>query len=69
MCRQLFGKPRSPISQITWCAVCGSSVQKSHCISLLRRLFLASRFCDRMKFWKCIGSLTKKTGVSLPTMS
>ena len=69
MCRKVFGKPRSPISQITWCAVSGSSVQKSHCMSLERRLTLASRFWDRMKFWKWIGSLMKNTGVSLPTMS
>ena len=69
MCRNVRGKPRSPISQTTWCAVSGSSVQKSHCMSLERRLALASRFWDRMKFWKCIGSRMKNVGVSLPTMS
>jgi len=32
-------------------------------------LTAASRFWERMKFWKWIGSLMKKIGVSLPTMS
>ena len=30
---QLAGMPRSPISQVTWCADSGDSVQKSHCES------------------------------------
>ena len=50
MCRQDFGIPRSPISQVTMWADSGERVQKSHCISALRRLLDASRFCERMKF-------------------
>ena len=69
MCRQVLGMPRSPISQVTWCADSGDSVQKSHCMSWSRRLLSARRFCERMKCWNFIGSRMKKTGVLLPTMS
>jgi len=69
MLRQVFGMPRSPISQVTWCADSGDSVQKSHCMSLSRRLLAARRFCDRMKCWNFSGSRTKNTGVLFPTMS
>ena len=41
---QSFGMPRSPISQVTWCADSGDSVQKSHCMSWSRRLLLSLRF-------------------------
>ena len=61
--------PRSPISQVTMWADSGDSVQKSHCMSALRRLLAARRFWERMKFWNFNGSRTKKTGVLLPTMS
>src|ERR1700744_5435577 len=63
MCRQLRGMPRSPISQVTWCADSGDRVQKSHCMSWSRRLLSWRRFWDRMKCWNFIGSLMKKTGV------
>ena len=69
MWRQDLGMPRSPISQVTWCDDSGDSVQKSHCMSASRRLLRARRFWDRMKFWNFNGSLMKKTGVLLPTMS
>jgi hypothetical protein len=38
-------------------------------MSASRRLFAASRFCERMKFWNFNGSRMKNTGVLLPTMS
>ena len=57
------------MSQVTWWADSGESVQKSHCMSGSRRLLAASRFCERMKFWNLIGSRMKKTGVLFPTMS
>ena len=69
MWRQLRGMPRSPISQVTWWADSGESVQKSHCMSASRRLLAARRFWERMKFWNLRGSRMKKTGVLLPTMS
>jgi hypothetical protein len=69
MCRQDFGMPRSPINQVTMWADSGDRVQKSHCMSALRRLLAASRFWERMKFWNFNGSRTKKIGVLLPTMS
>ena len=69
MCRQERGMPRSPISQVTWCADSGDRVQKSHCMSWSRRLLSARRFWERMKCWNFIGSRTKKTGVLFPTMS
>src|SRR5271166_368866 len=56
MCRQLRGMPRSPISQVTWCADSGDRVQKSHCMSWSRRLLFARRFWERMKCWNFIGS-------------
>src|SRR6266566_1194524 len=40
MCRQVRGMPRSPISQVTWCAESGDGVQKSHCMSLNRPCLL-----------------------------
>ena len=43
MCRQVRDA-RSPISQVTWCADSGDSVQKSHCMSASRRLLAAGRF-------------------------
>ena len=61
--------PRSPISHITWWHDSGDSVQKSHCMSLERRLLSAMRFWEWMKCWNFSGSRMKKTGVSLPTMS
>ena len=61
--------PRSPNSQVTWWAVSGESVQKSHCMSAERELLAASRFCERMKCWNFSGSRRKNTGVLFPTMS
>ena len=61
--------PRSPMSQASMCDDSGESVQKSHCMSASRRLLAASRFWERMKFWNFIGSLMKKIGTLLPTMS
>jgi len=55
--------PRSPISQVTWCADSGDSVQKSRYMSLSRRPLFARRFCERMNRWNFSGSRTKKTGV------
>ena len=69
MWRQVRGMPRSPMSHVTWWADSGDSVQKSHCMSWSRRSESARRFCERMKCWNFIGSLRKKTGVLLPTMS
>ncbi len=69
MLRQVRGVPRSPISNVTWCADSGDSVQKSHCMSLERRLVSGRRFWEWMKSWNLDGSRTKKTGVLLPTMS
>ena len=69
MCRQVRGMPRSPISQVTWCADSGNRVQKSHCMSLSRSPLSVRRFCERMKFWNLIGSRRKNTGVLFPTMS
>ncbi len=69
MCRHERGMPRSPISQVTWWADSGDSVQKSHCMSWSRRSLSARRFWDRMKSWNFIGSRMKNTGVLLPTMS
>lgn len=69
MCRKDAGMPRSPISQVTMWADSGESVQKSHCMSLLRSPVAGWRFCERMKSWNFMGSRTKKIGVLLPTMS
>ena len=54
MCRQLFGMPRSPISQVTWCADSGDSVQKSHCMWWSTRPFksFASCFGGELVSWK-----------------
>ena len=67
--RQVAGMPRSDIRIVTWCALSGESVQKSHCISLERSPVSGSRFCEWMKSWNFEGSRTKKTGVLLPTRS
>ncbi len=69
MWRQDFGMPRSPISQVTWCADSGRRVQKSHCMLWSRRWLSARRFCEWMKSGNLMGSRMKKTGVLLPTMS
>ena len=69
MWRYDFGMPRSPISQVTWCADSGDRVQKSHCMSLSRSPLPGRRFCERMKSWNLMVSRTKKTGVLLPTRS
>ena len=70
MCRQDFGMPRSPISQVT---MMGGLRRKGPEVPLhvvrSRKLLAAKRFWERMKFWNLIGSRTKKTGVLLPTMS
>lgn len=58
-----------PISQVTWCAVSGRSVQKSHCMLWSRNPEPGSRFCDRMKSGNLMASRMKNTGVLLPTRS
>jgi hypothetical protein len=69
MWRQSRGVPRSLIRTVTWWADSGDSVQKSHCMLLLRRPLSGMRSCEWMKSGNFIGSRTKKTGVSLPTRS
>ena len=69
MWRQLAGIPRSDMRIVTWWALSGDSVQKSHCMSLERRPVSGRRFWEWMKSWNFDGSRTKKTGVLLPTMS
>src|SRR6266851_6432973 len=62
MCRQLFGMPRSPMSQVTMWADAGESVQKSHCMLLSRVWESARRFCEWMKSENFCGSRMKKNG-------
>src|SRR6266851_4229773 len=62
MCRQLFGMPRSPMSQVTMWADSGESVQKSHCMLLSRVWESARRFCEWMKSENFCGSRMKKNG-------
>lgn len=69
MLRHVRGIPRSDISTVTWCALSGESVQKSHCISLLRSPVSGSRFWEWMKSWNFEASRTKNTGVLFPTRS
>jgi|tagenome__1003787_1003787.scaffolds.fasta_scaffold20546836_1 hypothetical protein len=69
MFRHEAGIPRSDMRIVTWCALSGDSVQKSHCMSLERRPVSGRRFWEWMKSWNFDGSRTKKTGVLLPTMS
>ena len=68
-CASVAGMPRSVIRIVTWWALSGDSVQKSHCMSLERRPVSGRRFWEWMKSWNFDGSRTKKTGVLLPTRS
>jgi hypothetical protein len=67
--RIVRGVPRSDIRIVTWCALSGTSVQKSHCMSLERMPVSGSRFCEWMKSENLLASRMKKTGVLLPTRS
>ena len=69
MLRQVRGVPRSDIRIVTWWALSGESVQKSHCMSLERSPVSGRRFCEWMKSWNLLASRTKNTGVLLPTRS
>ena len=61
--------PRSDIRIVTWCALSGESVQKSHCMSLERMPVSGSRFWEWMKSENLEASRMKKTGVLFPTRS
>ena len=54
---------------MTWWAVSGDSVQKSHCMSFDRSPVSGMRFCEWMKSSNLIASRTKNVGVLLPTRS
>ena len=53
----------------TWCALPGSRVQKSHCMSLERSPVSGMRFWEWMKSENFVASRMKNTGVLLPTRS
>ncbi len=57
------------MSQVTWCALSGERVQKSHCMSWSRTAESGRRFCERMKSGNLIPSRMKKPGVLFPTRS
>jgi hypothetical protein len=69
MWRHVRGVPRLDMRIVTWWALSGDSVQKSHCMSLERSPVTGSRFWEWMKSWNFIASRTKNTGVLLPTWS
>ncbi|SCE56896.1 hypothetical protein GA0115252_16713 [Streptomyces sp. DfronAA-171] len=69
MWRYEAGMPRSPKSHVTWCVDSDDRPQKSHALSGSCEPVYGSRFWVWMKSGNLMASLTKKTGVLLPTRS